>query len=109
MFSPLNKSRLEEKIMEISEIAEVHDPEGIAASIEGMKQREDFSSLLAALPLPILFFFGSHDYFIPAEVADRVKEVVPNARYVQLENSGHNGFLEEPQKCLETLVNFSNL
>lgn len=109
MFSPLNKSRLEEKIMEISEIAEVHDPEGIAASIEGMKQREDFSSLLPALPLPILFFFGSHDCFIPAEVADRVKEVVPNALYVQLENSGHNGFLEEPHKCFDTLVNFSNL
>lgn len=108
MFSPLNKSKFEEKILEISEIAEVHDPEGITSSLEGMKLRGDYSAKLSESSLPVLFFFGLQDNFISKEVSDKVMSAVPNAKYIFLEKSGHNGFLEEPHKCASIITEFSN-
>ncbi|PKO97456.1 MAG: alpha/beta hydrolase [Bacteroidetes bacterium HGW-Bacteroidetes-7] len=106
IFAPSNLVKFEEKILEIKETAEVHDPEGIVASIKGMMQREDNRDFLKALKMPLLFFMGKHDGIIKEEAAAEITSIVGASKVVMLENAGHCAFIEEPQICLQKLIAF---
>lgn len=108
MFATQNISQYEEKILEISEIAELHDPEGITASLKGMKARIDYSSALSSAPQPIAFIFGKEDNYILPATVEEIKQQLPRAKYYLLQHSGHNGFIEEPMICANYLNDFIN-
>jgi len=103
MFATANLARLEDKIIEIEETAQIHDREGIIASIEGMKNREDNSSVLASSPIPIVLFHGRHDNYIANEKVEEVGKMFPAMQIIWMENSGHAAFIEEPELVAERL------
>ena len=103
MFASSNLAKMEDKIIEIEETAQVHDREGIIASIEGMKNREDNSNVLASSPIPIILFHGKHDNYIPNEKVEMVREMFPAMQIIWMENSGHAAFIEEPELVAERL------
>lgn len=105
MFAPQNLRRLDEKIEETKEISETHDPKGIAACIKGLMEREDTKEVLAAQK-KAMFIFGTDDKFISAEVRDKLIADFPNVKAVVIPETGHNSFVEEPQKVFEALVQF---
>jgi len=107
MFAKENIGIFEEKILEIAEISEVHDPLGIVASLEGMKQREDNTDFLSNCKLPILFFFGDKDNFISFETVQEIQSKIPDATYILLKNSGHISFIEEPKVCSKNILIFT--
>ncbi len=107
MFANQNIARMEEKILEIIEISEVHDPEGIAASVEGMMTRSDNTDYLNQSSTPLLILCGRHDNYITKESIDKMRESIPRAQFILFENSGHCSFLEEPKLSAEALLNFS--
>jgi len=109
MFAKANQRKFDEKILELVELTETHDPEGIVASIEGLKSRPDNLSFLKECETPLLMFFGADDYHISAEKAKMLQEELPSAKSVFLANSGHNGFLEEPETVREELLRFMAL
>lgn len=109
MFAKENLRRMDEKITEIEEISETHDPEGIAATVRGLKNREDNLAFLKESKIPLLIFFGNDDYHIPLEKAINLQKELPEARCIFLQHSGHNGFLEEPQIVKEELLKFLEL
>ncbi|MDP3452070.1 MAG: alpha/beta hydrolase [Bacteroidales bacterium] len=106
MFANQNVARMEEKILEIIEICEVHDPEGIAASVEGMMLRVDNTSFLNSCDTPILVICGKHDNYITVEACDKMRVSLPKADFVVLENSGHCSFLEEPKLSAQAISLF---
>jgi len=106
MFAPENLRRLDEKIKEIIELTETHDPEGIVASLEGLKTRLDNMEFLKVYDSPLLIFFGKFDYYIPLEKANLLIEYLPKAEYLFLDHSGHNGFLEEPEIVQKRVMEF---
>ncbi|MDR1681179.1 MAG: alpha/beta hydrolase [Prevotellaceae bacterium] len=97
MFAEENVRRFAEKIRELSEIADVHDPEGIIACLEGMKQRPDRNGFLASFDKPLLFIFGEKDRYISLEAAHELANRFPHVQTLWLAHSGHNGFIEEPE------------
>lgn len=109
MFSKENMSRFEEKIFEIIEIAEVHDPEGIVSSLEGLKQREDNTVVISNSKIPVMFIFGEKDNYISLEVIQEIQTKIPGATYISLKNSGHNCFIEEPKECAQNILSFTKL
>ncbi|MDX9782389.1 MAG: alpha/beta hydrolase [Bacteroidales bacterium] len=109
MFAQDNLRRFDEKIFEIIELTETHDPEGIVASVEGLKARPDNLPFLESAKLPLLIFFGNSDYHIPIEKANQLAASLPAAKSVFLPFSGHNGFLEEPEVVKDELVKFMTL
>lgn len=106
MFAPKNLRSMDEKIFEIIELTETHDPEGIVASVEGLKARADNLEFLKSYKKPLLMFFGTEDYHIPMEKAELLALALPQAKAVFLANSGHNGFLEEPVVVGEAIKAF---
>ena len=49
---------------------------------------------------------GKHDGYIPVEAAEEIIAMNPQAKVVWLENSGHMGFIEEPEACATALLEF---
>jgi len=81
--------------------------EGIIATLQGMKIRKDYSKLLENTQLPFLYILGAKDNFIPANILTFIK-LPKNATILTLQNSGHQGYIEEPEICLEAIQKFVN-
>jgi pimeloyl-ACP methyl ester carboxylesterase len=103
MLAEENEARCKEKIEEIKDIGEVHDPEGIAACLEGMKTRPDLNEFLTHFKQPLLFIFGRHDRHISQETAEALATKFPQAEVLWLPQAGHCGFIEEPQPAAEKI------
>lgn len=104
-FAAQNVNRLKDYIEDIRELILISEDEGVIAILGGMIERKSRGEQLRDSSIPHLFIFGRHDYYIPQEVADEMIEQDPNAKVVWLEESGHMGFYEEPEKCAEAILN----
>ena len=104
-FAAQNVNRLKDYIEDIRELILISEDEGVIAILGGMIERKSRGEQLRDSGIPHLFIFGRHDYYIPQEVADEMIEQDPNAKVVWLEESGHMGFYEEPDKCAEAILN----
>ena len=105
MYAPANLRKFDEKIEETVEISETHDPNGIVACIKGMMKREETKDVLAKTEKAI-FIFGTEDKFITEEIREKLIGEFPNVKAVVVPGTGHNSFIEEPQKVLEAIENF---
>jgi pimeloyl-ACP methyl ester carboxylesterase len=107
MYDSENLRKLDEKILETIEICETHDPKGIVSCLRGMMQRKDYSAFIKGLKdTPSLFIYGNKDKFNPIERVNAIAEEFSNVEVKIIENTGHNSFIEEPDKCLEILSAF---
>lgn len=105
MYAPANLRKFDEKIEETVEISETHDPNGIVACIKGMMKREETKDVLAKTE-KAMFIFGTEDKFITEEIREKLIGEFPNVKAVVVPGTGHNSFIEEPQKVLEAIENF---
>ena len=105
-FAPENVKRMQDYVEDLVETVHITEDEGIVALLNGMKERKDYNAMLHETPVRQLFILGRKDNYITPEIAERMVAGHPQAKVVWLENSGHNGFLEEPQRCAEALLEF---
>lgn len=105
-FAPMNHRRMANEIDELSEQMMIMDDEAIVATLKGLMRREDRSEFFAKTSMPRLMIFGKHDAYIPQEIAQSMIEKYPTAKHVWLENSGHNGFLEQPDESAQAILEF---
>lgn len=103
MFANDNVKRLNAIIEEIEENALIAEPNGIIACLQGMKGREDMNMFLKEFSKPLLLIFGVKDNHISTEVAEALIERFPQAKTIMLKQSGHAGFIEEPEASLESV------
>lgn len=94
MYAEENLRACDEKIRETVELCETHDPEGIIASLEGLRTRPDLQSVMQAPPVPLMLVHGDHDNFLPLEKVEKMKESFPKVRYELVPGTGHNSFVE---------------
>ena len=71
-----------------------------------MIARKDQNEMLRESAVRQLFILGKLDNYISVEAAEVFIEKNPQAQVAWLENSGHMGFIEEPQACAEALLSF---
>lgn len=109
MFAHENLRRMDEKIKEIIELTETHDPEGVVATLEGLMSREDNLDFLRNYSSPFLLVLGKQDYHIPEDKANLLIKELHNAEKLILEHSGHNGFLEETELVQKRVLEFLNI
>ena len=72
------------------------------------QQRIDFSGDCRAVRAPTLVISGEPhlDRIIPTESTRRYVELIPGARYVQLERTGHLGLVTRPQEWARVVGDF---
>jgi pimeloyl-ACP methyl ester carboxylesterase len=108
VFAPQNVEKYANEIEKAKAIAGQLSDGHIIATLKGMKQRKDRTQVMSNLQVPFLYFAGQYDNFIPYEM----RKILPYPeRYniVELENSGHIGFIEEMQKSVEAVVGFAKI
>lgn len=105
-FAEQNRVRMQDAIEDLSEQVFVTEDEGIVALLSGMIARRDQNEMLRKTSVPVLFILGRKDDYIPAEAAEAMVAAHPEARVVWLENSGHMGFLEEPEATARAILEF---
>jgi pimeloyl-ACP methyl ester carboxylesterase len=68
----------------------------------GMAALQGFTTVdrLPAMKMPIQILAGRDDYITPPEQAQRIATLAPNARVVELAESGHFPFVEEQDRYL---------
>lgn len=106
-FAEENRDRMKDYIEDLTEQVFVTEDDGIVALLNGMIGRKDQNAMLRETRVPVLFILGRKDGYIPAEVAEKMVADHPEARVVWLENSGHMGFLEEPETTAKALLDFA--
>lgn len=105
-FAEQNRRRLRDEIESFEELITLNDDEGIVAVLNGLIERRDQGEMMRALKVPQLFIFGRHDAYIPQEAAEKIAGGQPQARVSWLENSGHMGFIEEPEVSAVVIDSF---
>jgi pimeloyl-ACP methyl ester carboxylesterase len=66
----------------------------------------DFRERLSQIQCPTLVVWGDHDMLVPLADADEYVRVIPGARKVVFEDTGHSPMMERPQKFNDMLVDF---
>lgn len=81
----------------------------VSAGVRAQLAMEDFPNRLAAyskIKVPSLVIGFADDLIIPSYLAREVAEVIPGARYEEIEGCGHFGYLERPTEINDLLVKF---
>ena len=106
-FANDNVRAMKDYIDDLTEIVHLTEDDGIVALLNGMIGRRDMNSMLQQSPVRQLFILGRKDNYISAETAEAMVANHPQAEVGWLENSGHQGFLEEPEACAKLLLDFA--
>ena len=105
-FAADNRQRMADAIADLTEQVYLTEDDGSVALLNGMIARPDRNEMLRRSPVRQLFVFGRKDEYIPAAVAEQLAAAHPQAQVVWLADSGHMGFLEEPEAAAEALLRF---
>jgi len=105
-FSDGNLDKFSTEVLRAQEIAFSVSDEGCRALLEGMKHRPDRSQVLSDPSLRLLIIGGMRDNYISAEVFEKLCALAPHARVCRLKESGHMGFIEEPEASARAIGAF---
>lgn len=105
-FADENQSVLKEQIARAGDIALCSTDEGVVALLRGMMEREDHSAVLGRALPPSLLIWGRKDNYIGEAVFEKLLASAPGSQVVILENSGHMGFIEEPEAAAAGILDF---
>ncbi len=105
-FAADNRRACNDYIEDLTEQVYLTEDDGIVAVLNGMIERKDLNEMLRKTSVPSLFILGRKDEYITPDIAEKMVSEHPEAKVVWLENSGHTGFIEEPEKTAEAILKF---
>lgn len=107
-FAEHNRKLHAETIEEIRELVVITEDEGIVGALESMNSRKELTQQIRESRTPLLSIYGRHDDYIDPQAAQECAATFPNMEVVWLEQSGHMGFIEEPEACAEAILEFTS-
>ncbi|HEY0367531.1 MAG TPA: alpha/beta fold hydrolase [Pyrinomonadaceae bacterium] len=81
-------------------------PEGAAAALRGMAEREDQTGLLPKISAPTLILVGSEDAITPVVDSEKMHEAIVSSKLVVLDHAGHVSNVERAQQFNDALLHF---
>ena len=81
-------------------------PQGAAAALRGMAQRQDHTSFLSHIVAPTLIIVGSEDTITPVDDAEMMHREIGGSRLEVIEGAGHVSNIENPEQFNQALVSF---
>ena len=88
------------------ELALEQGSQRLAAALAAIRDRDDSTSLLPEIRVPVLVVAGEDDGLIPPSESDAMVEALPNARLVRIPGAGHLVPLERPDELAAALRSF---
>ena len=95
---------LQNEVDRMKDVALGNSDSGILAILNGMKERPDRTHILKDPQIPLLLIGGMKDNYIPVEVFEKLRKLAPHASVLKLKESGHMGFIEEPEVAANAII-----
>ena len=106
LLTPDTVSKRPEIVIHVRDMMLKTKPEGAAAALMGMAEREDQTSLLSQISAPTLILVGAEDAITPVADSEKMHRAIPSSRLVVLENAGHVSNLERTEQFNDALLEF---
>jgi 3-oxoadipate enol-lactonase len=95
-----------ELVESIEEMFRAVNPKAAIAALRGMAQRVDNNALLDQISVPALLILGREDKVTNLEMAETMRNKIPNSGLSIIENAGHYSNLEQPEIFNRLLIDF---
>lgn len=82
------------------------DPCNYAATLRGLAERSDFTSMLPKIDCPTLLIVGRQDAISPPAEMEAMARAIPSARLMEIEDAGHVTPLEAPEAVSRAMEEF---
>lgn len=106
LLTPETVSKRPEVVKHVRDMMLRTKPEGAAAALRGMAERDDQTDMLAKISVPTLIIVGADDAITPVVDSETMHRAIPNSRLVVLENAGHVSNLERTEQFNDALLEF---
>jgi pimeloyl-ACP methyl ester carboxylesterase len=107
MFADKNLDGFSEALSRSKDIASRIPAAGIIGVLKGMIVRPSRLSFMEKGNVPCLWILGLMDNYISCETIQKKINLPLNAEVVILENSGHLGFIEEEERTVKVITEFT--
>lgn len=108
LLTPETVSKRPEVVKRVRDMMLKTKPEGAAAALRGMAERDDQTDLLPRIAVPSLILVGAEDAITPVADSEKMHQAITGSRLVVLENAGHVSNLERTEQFNDALVGFLN-
>jgi pimeloyl-ACP methyl ester carboxylesterase len=106
LLTPETVSKRPEVVKRVRDMMLKTKPEGAAAALRGMAEREDQTELLPQISVPTLILVGAEDAITPVADSEKMHHAIAGSRLVVLENAGHVSNLERTEQFNQALLDF---
>ncbi len=106
LLTPETVSKHPEIVKRVRDMMIKTKPEGAAAALQGMAEREDLTSLLSQISVPTLIMVGSEDPITPVADSEKMHQAIAGSRLVVLEKAGHVSNIEQSEQFNAELKRF---
>lgn len=106
LLTPETVSKRPEIVKRVRDMMLKTKPQGAAAALRGMAERDDQTELLAKIAVPTLIVVGSEDQITPVADSEKMHQAIAGSRLVVLEKAAHVSNLEQTEQFNEALLDF---
>ena len=108
LLTPDTVSKRPEVVKRIRDMMLKTKPEGAAAALMGMAQRDDLTEFISSIEVPTLIAVGREDAITPLADSETMHAKITGSRLVVIENAGHVSNLEQPEQFNNAVLGFLN-
>jgi len=106
LLSPETVSKRPEIVKRLREMMMHTNPEGAAAALRGMAEREDQTERLSQVNVPTLIVVGKEDPITPVADSEKMHDGIAGSQLVVIENASHVSNIEQPEQFNRALQEF---
>lgn len=106
LLAPETVSKRPEVVKRVRDMMLQTKPEGAAAALLGMAQREDQTARLADIQVPTLILVGREDAITPVADSEKMHAAIAGSQLMVIENAGHVSNIEQPERFNRALREF---
>jgi 3-oxoadipate enol-lactonase len=106
LLTPETVSKRPEVVKRVRDMMLKTKPEGAAAALRGMAERDDQTELLAKITVPALIIVGAEDAITPVADSEKMHAAISGSRLMVLENAGHVSNIERTEQFNDALLSF---
>ena len=106
LLSPETVSKRPEVVKRVRDMMLHTSPEGAAAALRGMAEREDQTERLSQIKVPTLIVVGREDPITPLADSEKMHQRIAGSQLVVIENASHVSNIEQPEPFNRALTEF---
>jgi len=106
LLTPETVSKKPELVKRIRDMMLKTDPKGAAAALLGMAGRDDSTTELPKISVPVLIIAGQDDALIPMQHSERMHQAIPGSRLAVIDHAAHVVNMEQADAFNHELLQF---